>query len=106
MKLRGAKYAIRPIFDEETNVSAGWQVIEMVAEHSDSVYGTKIGELEGDPLNVRALAFVQFVIASLEEQEKARAGMAQQGSRHGDAGEPAIEGDILRSPDAQGAEGS
>jgi hypothetical protein len=106
MKIRGAKYAIRPTFDEETNVSTGWQVIEMVAEHPDSVYGTKIGELQGDPLNVRALAFVQFIIASLEEQERERANLAQQGSGHGDAGEPAIEGDILRSPDAQGAAGS
>lgn len=99
MTKKGAKYAIRPIFDEETSVSCGWQIIEMLAETSDSVYGTKIGDLNSDVMNVRSLAFVQFIIASLEEEERERVSMAQKGSGHDIGREPAIEGDIIRSSD-------
>lgn len=96
--IKGAKYAIRPLYDEETNVSKGWQIIEMLAEHPDSVYGTKVGELRGDLMNVRALAFVQFIITSWQEQE--HASMAEEVGGYDDRREPAIEGDIIGPPDA------
>lgn len=81
--IKGAKYAIRPLFDEESGASAGWQIIEMLAESNDSGYGLKVGEVEGNLLNVSALAFVQLVIASWQDAEKSKNADMVEESGHG-----------------------